>query len=318
MNLAYIAEIQNRFLAPCTDLETLCKDIPLEIFRPFDYADNNGFYGIDEALKQYAGLPSAYHIKAHYSHASLVEKGYVWNKDYDTLPMVFTWAPSHEKVYKQVCRKPMHSIGPIIHYAKNAYTEEVIKAEKKRLGKNALFFPAHSSHFVATHFSMEELLELIKPYTKEFDTIRISIYWKDFLDGKHKAFIDAGYECVTSGHIFDPYFLPRHKGLLSVADHTFGNEYGTNIAYAIYMQTPFTYLQQNVTYDSSNEPSKCDTWDGADDFIKLTKRILQNFVNFSPEISSAQYKMCNYFFGYDCIKTRHELLTLLKAAEDFH
>ncbi len=315
MNAAYLNEIQNRVFAPVTDLDSLCKDIPMEMYAPFEYVSNNGFYGIDMALKQYAGLPHSYRLKAHYSHMSQIFEGTAWVKDYDTLPTLFTWAPSHEEVYKKVCRKPMYSIGPIIHYAQNAYTEEKIAAEKKRLGRNALFFPKHSTHYISAHFSIEESLTLIKNYEKDFDTIRVSMYWKDFLDGKHKPYMDYGYECVTSGHLFDPYFLSRLKGLLSVADHTFGNADGANIGYAVYMKKPFTFLQQETWNDASKDPAPVKNLQHAANAEKKTCEFLKYFKKYSPQISAVQYNLCNYYFGYDKVRSREELLTLIQASE---
>ncbi len=338
MTLSYLDEIQNRFFVPFTDLDTLCKDISWDSFQPHEYVSNNAFYGIDMALKNYVGLPINYHLKAHYSHISNASlssphaKNFdiphrnnsnvdpqlsIWIKDYDTLPMLFTWAPSHEKIYKKVCRKPMHSIGPIIHYAQNAYTEEQIAAEKKRLGRNALFFPAHSSHLVQTSFSLEESLDYLNTIKKDFDTIRISVYWKDYLDGLHAAYTSSGYECVTAGHMFDPFFLPRLKALLSVTDHTFGISYGTNIAYSIYMQKPFTLKKQEDYSDFSEHPDPINEAKKAVECRKNTLQFLQYFETYNTEISSAQYNLCNHHFGYDQVRSRDELLTLIKSSEEF-
>ncbi len=316
MNMAYINEVQQRLFVPCTDLESLCKDIPSEIFAPCEYANNNGYYGIDVALKDYVGLPHMYPLKAHYSHGSIAFEGYIWVKDYDTLPMLFTWSPAHEKVYKQVCKKPMYSIGPIIHYAQNAYTDAKISSERARLGRNALFFPTHSSHHATSLYPIENTLEHLEAQKKNFDTLRVSIYWKDFLDARHKPYVDAGYECVSAGHIFDPYFLPRLKALLSVTDHTFGNSYGSNICYSIYMKIPHTHWPQEITRDHSKDPARVDQWTRFDLCKEMLEKFLQNFTQFSSEISPMQYKMCNHYFGYDCIRTREELLTLLQTSEE--
>ncbi len=317
MNPIYLNEIQDRVFASVTDLNSLCKDIPLNIFSPFEYVSNNAYYGMDVALKSYAGLPQSYYLKAHYSHISIAAVGDIWIEDYNTLPMLFTWAPSHEKAYKKVCRKPMYSIGPIIHYAQNAYTEEKIDAEKKRLGRNALFFPTHSSHESETVFSVEESLAALKSYEKEFDNIRVSIYWSDFLNNRHKPFLSSGYECVTAGHMFDPYFLPRLKALLSVTDYTFGNTFGTNIAYSIYMKKPFTLLSQEIIYDFGKDPALIDNSEHRKACKSAVDKFLENFTHYSPEVSALQYNLCNYYFGYDQVRTRDGLLTLLEASEDF-
>ncbi len=313
MNLAYLNEIHSRLFVPCTNLAALSKDIPDNIFMPFEYIDNNGFYGIDVALKQYVGLPQTYHLKVHYSHCSILSKETSWIQDYNTLPMLLTWSPFHESIYKQLCKKPMHSIGPIIHYAKNAYTKEKIEAERKRLGKNALFFPTHSTHHASSSFSVEKSLQAIGQFKEKFDSIRICLYWKDVLDGRAKLFLDSGYECVTAGHMFDPYFLPRIKGLLSVADHTFGNAFGTNIAYAVYLQKPFTYIPQEITYSQSSDNSRKNI--DTQKWHEFLQHFLQHFCVYSPKITSDQYKLCDYYFGYSNIRTREELATLLQASE---
>ncbi len=312
----YIAEINKRVFLPCTNIEELSKDIPQEIFTPFEFTHANAFYGMDIALKQYAGLPHSYHLKAHYSHASLATEGTGWDSDYNLLPMLFTWSPMHKQTYQKVCKKPMHSIGPIIHYAQNYYTDEQIKAKKERLGRNALFFPVHSSHHISSHFTMKHCLKALEPFKKDFDTIRVSIFWKNFHEGQHKPFIDAGYECVTAGHMFDPLFLPRLKGLLSVTDHTFGNSYGTNIAYGIYMQKPHTHLPSDFMLDYSKAQDNFSHTPYLQKRQEIVDKFLNLFVNYSSEISKQQYAACNHFFGYDHVRTRNELLALISSSED--
>ncbi len=316
MHSSYINEINRRIFIPCTNLEEICKIIPEEYFTPFEFTHANAFYGMDHALKQYANLPITYHLKAHYSHNSFVlTKGTECKRDYNLLPMLFTWSPAQQKIYKMVSNKPMYPIGPIIHYVRNYYTEEQVQAEKERLGKNALFFPAHSTYYASAQFSIEQCLECLEEYKKHFDCIRVSIYWKDFYAGLHKPFTDAGYECVSSGHLFDPLFLQRVKGLLSIADHTFGNSYGTNIVYGIYMQKPHTHIPMGVQYDLSRTPYTApDKYAQRREF--LMNKFLDKFIGYNQTISDEQYTLCSQYFGYDCVRSSSELLSLIKIAEN--
>ncbi len=318
MNYNLWLTVYYRTLVDLSDLTTLCEDISWDIFHPFEHVTYNAFYGIDFALKQYVGIPHAYHLKAHYSHISLMTEGCTWIKDYNVLPTLFTWAPSHEKAYSRVCNKPMHSIGPIIHYAKSAYTEEKIAAEKKRLGHNALVFPAHSTHAIPVSFEFDLLLKSLEELKKHFDSIRICIYWKDYLQGQHEPFVKAGYECVTAGHMFDPNFLPRLKALLSVADHTISNAFGAYIAYAVYMQIPHLHLPQKLLRNQSNDAEKVGKKLGIKKHRKKINNVLQHFTDLTPKVTPGQYKMCNEHFGYDYVRTPNELLELIYQAEDVY
>lgn len=138
-------------------------------------------------------------------------------------------------------KRPIIAVGPPIVYAPNLYSDQKIFAEKQRLGKNALIFPAHSTHHIEARFNTSALLDKARILNTQFDSVRFCIYWKDYLSGKSQAFLESEFECVTAGHIYDPLFYSRLKALFSIADHTFGNSAGTHIGLSIGV---FEYLIQ--------------------------------------------------------------------------
>ena len=236
--------IEDRLFLPLTDLEALTKDIPHETHTIYEINGVNTFYGIAQTIKHYVGFPESYSLKVNYTHMFY---GRPWCGDLDNrLPICLVWSDAMREEFLKCTKKPVITVGPPIVYAPNLYSDQEIEAEKRRLGRNALIFPAHSTHHSEARFDTSVLLEKAQLLNKQFDSVRFCIYWKDYLSGKSQAFLESGFECVTAGHIYDPLFYSRLKTLLSIADHTFGNSVGTHIGLSIGLGIPHTIFPSKI------------------------------------------------------------------------
>ena len=214
-------------------------------------------------------------------------------------------------------KKHVFTIGPFIHYVDHYLSKDKILAEKKRLGKNILVFPAHSFSYIIVNYDSKWFRGKIKKISKDFDSVRICLFWADIELGLHKYYQDLGFECVTAGHILDPNFLPRLKSLIEIADLTVSNDIGTHTGYSIHMDTP------NIVFFKKPSGLKAaKKWKNLQDehwASKPYKELLDTFSQGSIKITPKQRELANlYFGGKDDIKSKKQFKEIVDFAEKLY
>lgn len=304
------AIILERISLPVTAVEALAKDIPMAALPSRELHEANYFYGFGDLLKQYAGLPSQYILKVAYSHMFY---GRPWSVDIDSnLPVLLVWGEAMRKAFEARTSKPVFSIGPPIHYAVNIYNDKVMLLEKKRLGKNALVFPSHSTHCVRVVYPYEFLLEKAADLQSRYDSVRFCLYWKDILSGDARPFLESGYECVTAGHMFDQMFYSRLKGLLSIADHTYSNFIGTQAGLSTGLNIPHTIFPQEIMFEGNAY------YKDGDEYYNEIVSMSEAFYSDEGAVNAKQKMLADHFFGFSCVKTREELRKILMYSEEMY
>ena len=288
----------------------LSKDRPLstdEIYTP------NDFYGHATILKQYMQLPIAYKIKAAIEHGPFLGE-HIWEEDIKaSLPCIFTQSAKRFSVLKKKTSKALFSIGPPLFYANHDLDHSFLISDKNRLRKSLLVFPAHSTHWVKANYNIIKYCKFLENLGKNFDSIRVCLYWKDILNGVAEIYMSYGFECVTAGHIYDPLFLNRLKSIIKTSTITTSNEVGTHIGYCIMMGKPHFLNDINIQYTAESE--------------KILKRDLNNDIKTDLEIRSAFSKLQDYIstkqmeiidrhWGISETKTVEEMKSILEIAED--
>lgn len=299
-----MAGLYNTFFG---DLFELSKEKPLITNELYP---QNDFYGHATILKQYANVDKNYQIKAVIRHCPTLSKDQIWDSDLNSiLPSMFTFSSREFKLYQSITKKILFSIGPLILYAKHFLKEEQLEVEKKRLQTNLLVFPSHSCHMINAVYDIDEFCRNIKKIGKEFNKVRICLYWRDVQLGYAEKFLNHGFECVSAGHIYDPLFLSRLKSIIDTSTVTASNNIGTHIGYCIIMNKPH-YLF-NCGHKYYNDKFKELKYDFSKELWKL-------FSTFEMEISSEQREMVNQFWGTSQQKTAQEVQNLFKLTEDFY
>lgn len=298
-----------KFIKPRLSLqsiEELSEDIPL--FTNELHVQND-FYGHAAILKKFVGFKKSYIIKAAIEHGIFFAIDF-WDMDVNApFPAIFTMSNERKLFLEKVSDKKVFAIGPYINYAEHALSEKQLINEKKRLGNNMLIFPAHSSHRVDTNYNFDILLDQINKIGKDFDSIRICLYWKDILRGFDKFFKEKGFECVSAGHIFDPMFLPRLKSIIELSTATASNLFGTHVGYSIFMNKPHYLFAQQVDFIGPHE----DIGDGIEDKNLEFERI---FGQLCDKITQEQYDYINKFWGLTEIKPKEEVKAILFEIEE--
>lgn len=308
----YNLEIKKRSRLNLTDLEQLSKHI--NMFSPYtsEIQPVNDWYGHATILKNFLGLPKNYKFKFIIEHGTYFSDQVADIELESNLSAFVTYSPYRAKVLKKY-RKYTYAIGPFIHYAPHYLTRKQLIEDKKRLGKTILFFPSHSLIGLTNEYDMNYSYKKIKELSKGFDSIRVCIYWKDVLLGKHKFYQSKGLECVSAGHILDPLFLPRVKSIIQTADLTISNDASSPLSYCIYMNKPHIIFYQRPKMYGKKYFKKImtDYWKS-----KPYNQIVKEFSKIHFRITPRQRELMNYYSGTNSVKSKFKLLKIVKETEN--
>jgi predicted O-methyltransferase YrrM len=294
------------------EINKFAEDRPL---KTVEIHEANDFYGHASIIKQYAGISPDYQVKAAIEHGFFGTR-IGWDADLNSpLPAIFFRGPKRYAALSKYTNKALVPIGPYIAYAPHYMDQQTIAAEKKRLGKMLLAFPAHSTHWIDTDFDFKKYCQELANIGKDFDSICICLYWKDILRGQADIFLSYGFECFTAGHIFDPLFLPRLKSIIEICTVTTSNLVGTHLGYSIFMGKPCWLVTtgdivcskaKDVTHEASlySDP----------DVIKLNKA----FSVRNNDISTYQKKLVEQDWGISKVKSPEEMRFLLEMTDDIY
>lgn len=307
-------EILSKSNLPVTSIHKLVDNI--SIFAPFttELFRHNDYYGHAAIIKKFLKIPKNYQFKFALDHGIVFSK-YTNQVGTDpALPCAVTFGKYQQMILK-VYKPNVYCIGPYIHYAKNLLSDEQIFNVKRKMGPTLLVFPSHSTPSDTVDYDYAGLVRKIKAAGKNFKTIRVCVYWSDVLRGADKVYTDAGFQCVTAGHVYDPNFLPRLKSIISLTDHAMGNGVGSNVGYCIYLNKPYQVMWQEEKLSGLKNAVKIiedETTSGG------FREVAETLSKFTDRITPKQRKIIGYYWGFDQIKSEKQLKNIVKAAETIY
>ena len=282
-------------------------------------------YFIEKTLKEYAGVPVDYEIKAFIEHgvqlSNVTEGGF---QVHPSQPSIVSSSFRVSVIEGVPGNNGAYAVGPYIAYAKSALSNSELRAEKERLGRNLLVFPAHSIRGLMQVYDVDEFCEKIKDVAKGYDSVRVCLYWKDVLLGIAEKYKNYGFEVVTAGHYYDPMFMPRLKSIIQTSTMTMSNDLGSYVGYSIYLNKPHLFLKSElevekiVTDGEEFAESQLKAYREVDNKIKneadidLMVRLLSKNQEF---ITEDQYNLLNKYWGFDQVKTPKQLRKLILEIE---
>lgn len=297
------------------ELYRLSADRPPEIV---ELHSPNSYYGHAFILKQYVKYPLEYKIKAVIEHGTYLHYYDFWDMEINAfLPVIFTSSEYRHPFLKSKTEKKLYAIGPLINYALHLLTEQELEEEKKRLGKNLLVFPGHSTHFISTYYDIDVYCKKLLETGKDFDSIRICLSWKNILRGDAEKYMKYGFECVTAGHMYDPLFLSRLKDIIELSTVTTSNCAGTHIGYCISMGKPHFVDQGNI-YWKTEEDFSIDEEIVSEDFLEESKKIGDAFSDILYEVTPFQQEIVEKYWGLSHHKSVYEMQCLLEETEEMY
>lgn len=284
---SYDAEIKRRLHCSIFDVDVLAKDMNLVTL---EYGFNS-FYGLSKIINRAIGNTGVVDgaIEHGISCAGKIDS-YSVGKD-----VVYTMSESRKNFIESVLYgKKCVAVGPYIKYANSILSKDEIIAQKKKLGKTLLLFPAHSTHHVNASFNVDVFIEEVERVRKKYnyDTVLVCIYWKDHLRGLSQKYAAKKYLLCTAGHIYDSHFMNRLRTIIELSDVAMSNDIGTNMGYCITLGKPYylyyvetRYEEHQVKYDINNY------------YEGLLDAAIKNFGEYKEYISEENKKFIEQYWG---------------------
>lgn len=164
-----------------------------------------------------------------------------------------TFGSYRQDIIRQKAHIPAFSVGPYIQYATPFYPPDKFKAEKARLGKTLLVFPAHSTDDSEVARGVAGQLRQIDAMAANYDSVLISAFWWDLDDPILRTFENQGYRIVCAGFRDDPSFVSRQRTIIELSDAVLSDGVGTHIGFARTLSKPVAFIE-------NGSAKKCGKW----------------------------------------------------------
>lgn len=297
------------------ELYALAKDRQLQ--TP-EHHQPNDFYGHANVLKRFIGMPVQESTNCVIVHGPMFPSLH-WDGDLNApLPVLLTANKTACSALRTKTDKIIFSIGPMLAYAPCHIDQDTLALEKKRLGKNLLVFPTHSTHHIEARYDAEWMCKEIAEIGKNYDSVTVCLYWKDILNGIDTPFRAAGFHCSTAGHIYDPYFLDRLKTLFTLSDGVVTYSWTSALGYAVFMDKPVIARHaRGEQFIAPEHIIERDTLGGrhvAEN--NLYKSTIFNLFKEFQDTSDKQREAINYMWGIDEVKSRENITKILNISND--
>jgi hypothetical protein len=199
-------------------------------------------------------------------------------------------------------------IGPMILYA--------TPPPAPQPGRRLVAFPAHSTHHVDAVYDVARFAERLEGIRVGWDEVRVCLYWRDVLRGAHHAYLERGFECVTAGHIYDPAFLARQRGILEGAAAVISNEVGSFIFYAVALGRPVWLIDADVRYEAASADILRRDQADQGEWPALATAIRSAFAAEPTEVTADQLALVEEHAGLSSHRSPVEMAALLAEAEE--
>ncbi len=130
--------------------------------------------------------------------------------------------------------KKAYALGPL--YPKYRKAHGILPHES---ATGTLAFPSHSSSQFDFSSGYSRYAQDLLRLPERFHPVTVCMYYYDLLQGRHKAFEEAGFEVVTNGYIGEPTFVDTFYDTMRRFRYITSNHIGSYSFYALEMGLPF-------------------------------------------------------------------------------
>ena len=261
----YDKEIERRKKIDLFNFRELAK--PVEPITK-DRIGYNYFYGHNKIVRKVLNLSDRQPLKAAISHAVNPGGILLWRDELalDDDEIKDVYVPSIIKrdiLSRYVPKKNFISIGLFIQYVDRILSQNEFERIKRHFGKILLVFPDHSIPGIGCNFQVKKFIEMINKLKNDYDTVFVCLGYNDATSEIAEPYIKEDFMIVTSGYIFDYYFLYRLRTLIELSDMTVSMNYvGSQIGYSICLNRPVYIINQEINYKIGD--NYLDLWDFID------------------------------------------------------
>jgi hypothetical protein len=312
----FLSAVKYRKSLDLFQFEQISESLP---YHPFFYIEDCNYYGILYQLLKFSKIElDDKNLPLHeiYLEHGIVIGSLIREDLVNLAEKTLTYSNYRKSYIIGKCHKDPITIGPYIHYVDDLIDTEEHSKIKNRLGRVMLVFPTHSIGAVGSQYNQNEFCEEIEMRKKNYNTILICMYWKDIQNGDHVHYQKMGYTIVSAGHRDDLCFLNRLKSIIFLSDMVMSNSTGTHIGYSLFLNKPNYLFKQNISLVAKEASGNYLLERHHDPEVAATKRkdnqlLYDTFSIFEEEITENQKAVANHIWGFDCIKTREELRSIL-------
>lgn len=286
---------------------------------------SNSDYGHEYWIKKYSNWNKCIY--------GLIEHGLFLGRNtnmvglkYDYEPKtILTFGDYREDVIKPVFKDfRVYKIGPRIAYSEtDCHMYDKLKKQAGG-GRVLTLFPFHSSSVLKATYDVDYLISLAKIVMEKHgcDVLRVCLPKADLDNGNADVFIKEKCDIVSAGN--NPIsFLPNLRAIIEATDLTMSNALGTNLGYCIYLGKQQILIPQERSFEGKKEEifkeqeimhSKNTKEDKKKEEIMFQDLFHQNI---TEEITEEQYNLCNYFWGYDFVRSSKDMYELLSEIKEY-
>lgn len=283
--------------------------------------EGNMMYGMGDVLRRYTGYSDKIYCATEHGVPTEREDNTMEYRDND-MPTLLVHSEQRRDFLKEKTDKLMFTIGPsFMPYTEGVYTDFSIKNIRKNLGKTLLVYPQHNndtSEFIEFTRNRDKLIEYVK-HIKEvghFNTVIICLFYIDIERNLQYFYEKEGWIVVSAGKNTNYDFPACFKSILKISDYVIAQSI-SGIAFAMYENIPCTYYSGERKIVSEGGTIFDDAWTiNGKSWLEKTEQVLYElFGEYSPEITPEQKAWCKYTWGYDCVKSAHELNLILQFSK---
>lgn len=226
-------------------------DESIDKIKSFTYsAYDLDFYSSRKIISELYEIPSNLPLKAHVYHGIFITDYELGNWGVISPEPVLCTRQSQVDYLISNGRSKDNTFCTGALFPRYRHFKGIFPAQKQ-IG--TIVFPQHSCLEVDSIVDWEEYVVELKKLPDKFKPINICMHWLDIVNGKHKIFLENGFNVYTAGHANDPDFVDNFYQILRHHKYATSNDAsGASLLYAAEFGLS-TFIYANSSFKSFNK-----------------------------------------------------------------
>lgn len=279
----------------------------------------NALYGMGWSLRTYTGYNKPIYCASEHVIWTEGTENYIEYRDHE-FPIVFVPSKFRRDKIKNMTDKIIIPIGTrFIPYAEPVIDKFILEAMKKNLGKTIVVYPQHNNIFSRFEDSNENFDKLMKLTLKikeeyDYDTVLICMFFADIENGTFLRAKDYPFQIVTCGRNTSYDFAMISTALFELGDLVISQSFQT-IVMSSYFDKPAMFMRgPNVLH--LKDGSVIENQSGSVKMDETFHMLQEMFGEYHENLTKEQKEWCAIYGGYDCVKTKDEMIAFFELAEE--
>lgn len=284
-------------------LEGLCADRKLVTC---EVVYDNACYGIASIIKRWAGMPLDRPLMIALPHGVEGDAARPFSH-HELVPVIASYRRDASRPYRAMpISRLWYMASPYVHVVSML---EGFGASRR---KGSIFFPQHSITTYSVDYDVEYAIDQLRALPVAYQPVTICLYWVDVLRGMHRAYIDAGFDVTSCGHMYDPLFLYRMHRLCANHKFTIHHDFGSAVVFSIKSGCRAVVIDGKPRWLATGD------WNVPDPNFERENRMSRerDMVHRMAEMSTdAQLAWADQMLGTSLLRSRDETAAMIRRAE---